>query len=102
MIHVIASITIAEGEMETARSIYRAFVPEVEAERGCLLYCPTLDYQTGIVTQVKDANVITVIEKWEDEASFVAHLSAPHVIAFRERMQKIMQGVSIKVLKDML
>lgn len=102
MIHVIASISIKEGRLEDIKKIYEFFAPKVEIEKGCRMYCPTFDYSTDIQTQVKDNNVITVIEKWESIEDFKAHLSAPHVLQFREDIKGIVENVSIKVLEDLL
>ena len=82
--------------------IYESFVPKVVAEAGCIMYCPTADVETEIPTQIKEENVITVIEKWQDPESFNAHLCAPHVLEFREDIKGIVEKVSIKVLKNIL
>ena len=100
MVHVIASIVIEEGKMPDVLKIYENFVPLVTAENGCIMYQPTLDMDTPIPTQVKDANVVTVIEKWENMAAFNAHLNAPHVIQFREDIEGIVSKVSIKILEN--
>ena len=102
MIHVIASIFIKKGKWSDAVKIYESFVPKVMSEKGCIMYCPTADYETKIQTQKKEKNIITVIEKWENIASFNAHLSAPHVLKFREDVQDVVEKVSIKVLKDVI
>lgn len=99
MLHVIASIHINEGRMADALEIYQPFVPEVLAEKGCIMYCPTTDVETAVATQEKDGSIITVVEQWADMESFLAHLSAPHVLRFREQMKGILDRVSIKVLK---
>lgn len=102
MIHVIASIYIKNGKLDEIKAIYKAFVPEVESESGCILYCPTYDFPTDISTQIKDRTVITVIEKWASSQAFHAHLTAPHVIQFREDIKGIVEKVSIKVLENLL
>lgn len=101
MLHVIASITIKEGAIEDIKRIYASFTPKVEQEEGCIMYRPTVDYLTDIHTQVLDNCTITVIEKWESEAAFKAHLNAPHVLQFREDIKGIVENVSIKVTEDM-
>lgn len=102
MIHVIASISIKEGTLEDIKKIYASFAPKVEKEMGCLMYCPTVDYNTDIHTQEKDTNIVTVIEKWESIEAFNAHLNTPHVFEFREDIKGIVENVSIKVLEDIL
>ena len=100
MIHVIASIFIKEGKLAEITKIYESFVPKVLAEEGCIMYCPTADFETEIPTQLKEKNIVTVIEKWEDLEAFHAHLNAPHSCEFREDIKDIVEKVSIKVLKN--
>ena len=102
MIHVIASIYTKEGTLPEMVKIYESFVPKVMAEKGCIMYCPTADFETEIPTQLKEKDIITVIEKWEDLESFNAHLCAPHSCEFRKDIKDIVEKVSIKVLKNIL
>ena len=102
MVHVIASITVQPNTLSDALAIYQSFAPQVHQEKGCLMYQPTIDIATQIGTQEKNANTITVIEKWQDMASFNAHLVAPHVLQFRENMKGIIDTISIKVLESAL
>jgi len=102
MVHIIASIYIKEGKLSDVMKIYESFVPKVLAETGCIMYCPTADLETEIPTQLKEKNIVTVIEKWEDLEAFHAHLSAQHSCEFREDIKDIVEKVSIKVLKDIL
>ncbi len=102
MIHVIASIFVKENKMGQVLGIYERFAPKVNMEEGCLMYLPVLDYPTDIATQVKDKNILTVIEKWETMDAFRAHLNAPHVIRFREDIKGVVEKVLIKVLKQAL
>ena len=43
MIHVIASITIKEGRKSEYLDIFKANIPLVLAEEGCVDYLPTVD-----------------------------------------------------------
>lgn len=102
MIHVIASIYIEQGKLPEILKIYESFTPQVNNEDGCIMYSPTVDQPTEIITQVQDSAIITVIEQWENLEAFNAHLNAPHVIEFRKNIKGIVEKVSIKVLKDAL
>lgn len=98
MIHVIASIKIKPGCLNALMDVYKDFVPQVKAEDGCIAYTPTVDHDTDIPTQRKEPDVVTIVELWESLAAFRAHLVAPHVVAYRERVKDIVDSVSIKVL----
>ncbi|MFH1984547.1 MAG: putative quinol monooxygenase [Pseudomonadota bacterium] len=98
MIHVIATIKIKPGCRDALIDVYKDFIPQVQAESGCITYTPTMDHDTDIPTQRKEPDVVTIVELWEDIEAFRAHLIAPHVIAYRERVKDIVESVSIKVL----
>ena len=98
MIHVIADIRWYPGRMDDLLAVYRNFVPQVRAEKGCLAYVPTRDMATDLANQHSDADRITVVECWADMAAFRTHLTAPHVLAYRERVKDIVAGVTVRVL----
>jgi quinol monooxygenase YgiN len=44
-------------------------------------------------------NVVTVIEKWERVDALHAHLKAPHMVRYRERVKDLVVSISIRVLE---
>ena len=100
MLHVIATIEVAAGKREAFLAEFRKLVPAVRAEVGCLEYGPAVDLATGIPVQVpvRD-NVVTVVEKWEGLAALQAHLTAPHLAAFRERTKDVVIKLQLQVLQ---
>jgi quinol monooxygenase YgiN len=100
MINVIASIQIKEGRVSEFIEIFKANVPKVLEEEGCIEYVPTIDVPTGLPPQELNENVVTIIEKWDSLEALQAHLSAPHMLAYKEKVEGIVDGMSIKVLKE--
>lgn len=98
MIHVIADIEVHPGRMSELLEVYRDFVPQVRAEKGCLAYVPARDIDTDLPNQNSDPDRITVVECWADMDAFRAHLTAPHMLAYRERVKDIVAGVTVRVL----
>ena len=101
MIHVIATIELVEGGREQFLSIFRDNVANVKAEKGCINYTPTIDVDSGI--PIQDSlrhNVVTVIEAWESLEALQAHLTAPHMTAYREVVKDLVKKVSLKVCAD--
>ncbi len=100
MIYVIATVEIAEGKRDEFVRAFRANVPHVLAEEGCIEYEPTVDLATGITAQ-PDAreSVVTVIEKWESLDALNAHLVAPHMVSYRETVKHFVTGVSLQILQ---
>ena len=99
MIHVIASITLHPGRVDEFLEIFNANVPAVRAEAGCLAYVPTMDVDSGLPPQDRDADRVVVIEQWESIAALHAHLKTPHMLAYREKTGAMVASLSIKVLE---
>ena len=100
MIHVIATVEVAPGRREEFLAIFRDNVPNVLAEDGCLEYVPVVDMATRIAVQAPlREHVVTVIEKWRDEAALQAHLAAPHMAVYRERVRDLVRSVVLHVLQ---
>ena len=100
MVNVIASIEVKEGHLAEFTKIFTDNVPNVLAEEGCIEYLPTIDVSTDIGVQEVNKNVVTIIEKWESLDHLYAHLKAPHMNTYREKVKDIVVGVTIKVLTE--
>ncbi|MBF0244408.1 MAG: antibiotic biosynthesis monooxygenase [Planctomycetes bacterium] len=99
MIHVVASISVKDGRREEFLSIFKANIPRVLEERGCIEYLPAVDTPTGLAVQELNDSGVTILEKWESMDDLRAHLSAPHMLEYRERVKDLVLKVSLKVLK---
>lgn len=100
MINVIASISVKAGKVSEFLEIFKANVPNVFEEKGCIEYSPTIDIDTGLPPQILDENVVTIIEKWESLEALRAHLIAPHMLAYKAKVKDLVEGSSLKVLKN--
>lgn len=98
MIHVIASITVKEGRVSEYLDIFKANIPYVLEEEGCVEYLPTIDLPTNLPPQELNARVVTIIEKWRSVEDLMAHFSTPHMQAYREKVKDLVEKISIKVL----
>ena len=83
MIHVIASITVKDTQLESFIEIFKANIPNVMKENGCIEYSATMDVETDVAIQQTDKNVVTVIEKWESLSHLKAHFTAPHMLDYK-------------------
>ena len=99
MINVIAAIHIKQGRLSEFIEIFKSNIPNVLQEKGCIEYTPTIDVPTGLAPQELNENVVTIIEKWASLDDLQAHLSAPHMLAYRESVADIVDKVSLKVLR---
>lgn len=100
MIYVIASVHVKAGRVREFLDIFKAVMPEVRKEKGCIEYFPAVDVDTKLPPQILDENVVTIIEKWESLEALRDHLGAPHMLAYREKVRYIVEGVKLKVLEE--
>ncbi len=100
MINVIASIRIKSEHFSAFLEIFKSNVPIVKEEKGCIEYFPAVDVNANLPPQVLDKNVVTVIEKWEDIDALHTHLTSTHMIAYQEKVQDMVEDVSLKILKE--
>jgi quinol monooxygenase YgiN len=100
MINVIASIHIKEGRLSELIEIFKSNIPNVLEEKGCIEYVPTIDVPTDLPSQVLNNNVVTIIEKWGSLEELPAHLSTPHMLAYKEKVKDLVDTVSLKVLGE--
>jgi quinol monooxygenase YgiN len=99
MIHVIATIQTAAGRQDDFLAAFGELVPDVRAEAGCIEYGPAIDLATPASSQPTRDDVVTVIEKWDSVEALAAHLKAPHMMRYRERVKDIVMGIDIRVLE---
>lgn len=100
MIYVIASVHIKPGHLAEFIEIFKANVPDVLKEKGCLEYAPTVDTPTGIPPQELDENLVTVVEKWDCVEDLQAHMIAPHMKVYHENVKDMVEKVSLRILAN--
>ena len=88
MIHVLAIITAKPGMRERVLEAFRANMPAVHAEEGCIEYAPA---KLGPDTFV-------VIEKWASLEALKAHAAAPHMAAYGAKTRDLLASRVIHVL----
>ena len=99
MIIVLASIKVKPGTCAEFIEIFKANVPNVLAEDGCIEYAPTVDADTGLPPQQLDKNVVTIVEKWNSVEALQAHLVASHMLNYKEQVKDIVLEVGLKILQ---
>jgi len=100
MIIVVASITTKPGQRAEFLDIFKANAIKVREEDGCIEYLPTIDLDTNVAIQVRDAAVVTVVERWRDFDALNAHFTAPHMLEYRKKTKDLVAGVSLKLLQQ--
>ena len=99
MIHVVAVITAKPGKREEILGHFRANVPAVRAEKGCIEYGAAVDADPALPIQTKwGPDTFLVIEKWESLDALKAHAAAPHMAAYAGKVKELLAGRVIHVL----
>jgi quinol monooxygenase YgiN len=100
MINVIASIRVKTGKLSDYIAVLKANAPEVRKEKGCIEYIPTIDVDSKLPPQAFDKDCVTLLEQWESLEALNAHLGSPHMLAYREKVQDMVESVTLKVLQE--
>ena len=99
MIHVIAVITAKPGKREEVLRHFRANVPAVRAEKGCIEYGAAVDFQPPLPVQAAyGTDTFVVVEKWESIDALKAHAAAPHMQAYGAKTKELLASRVIHIL----
>jgi quinol monooxygenase YgiN len=99
VIHVIAIITAKSGMRDAILKEFRANMPAVHAEKGCIEYGPAIDTpDMGRIQTQLGADTFMVIEKWESPEALKAHAAAPHMAAYAAKTKDMIANRVIHVL----
>lgn len=99
MIHVVAIITTKPGQRAAVLDMFKANVPAVHAEAGCIEYGATVDVE-NMGTAAYGPDTFVVIEKWESPDHLKAHAAAPHMKEYGAKTKDMVAGRTIHVLKN--
>src|SRR4051794_29805445 len=97
MIHVVAIITAKPGKRDEVLAHFRANMPAVHAEAGCIEYGPAIDAEGGPGAKY-GADTFVVIEKWESLDHLKAHAASPHMQAYGAKTRELLANREIHVL----
>jgi quinol monooxygenase YgiN len=99
MIHVIAVITAKPGKRDEVLKHFRANVPAVRAEKGCIEYGAAIDAEPALPVQTKyGADAFVVVEQWESIDALKAHAGAPHMQAYGAKTKDLLASRVIHIL----
>jgi quinol monooxygenase YgiN len=100
MIHVIAVVTAKPGMRDTILTHFRANVPAVKAEQGCIEYGATVDAEPALPIQTKyGSDTFVVVEKWSSLETLKAHGAAPHMAAYAAKTREHIASRMIHIMQ---
>lgn len=99
MIRVVAVITAKPGRRGDLLALFRANMPAVHAEQGCIEYQPFVDaggfsFQTPI-----GADAFVVLETWASAEALNAHAAAPHMASYAKASKELIAERKIYVFE---
>jgi quinol monooxygenase YgiN len=99
MIHVIAVITAKPGMREQVLNAFRANVPNVRAEPGCIEYGAAIDSEPVLKFQAAlGPDTFMVVEKYQDLDALKAHAGSPHMAAYGAKTKDMVASRTIHIL----
>ena len=98
MIHVVAIVTAKPGMRDAILKEFRANMPAVHAEKGCIEYAPAIDADLGGIQTKCGADAFVVIEKWESLDALKAHGASPHMRTYGAKTKDMVASRTIHVL----
>jgi quinol monooxygenase YgiN len=102
MLHVLAFITTKPGLRASVLEAFRANMPAVHAEEGCIEYVPVVDLPAFGPSQTElGPDTFVVVEKWASPEALKAHAAAPHMRAYAERTADMIETRTIHVLSPL-
>ena len=98
-VHVVAVIKAKPGKRSALLSAFKANVPAVHEEDGCIVYEATVDTaDAGPIQTTFGPDTFVVVEKWASLAALQAHAAAPHMKAYGEKVKDLIADRTIHVL----
>ena len=91
MIYVIATVTLKPGKADAFVAEAAPCIAGTRAEEGNVAY--DLHRREG------EANTVVFVEKWESRDCLKAHLSAPHMVSYREATKDMVADRTIEVIE---
>jgi len=98
MIRVVAIITAKPGRREEVLKLFRANMPNVHAEAGCIEYAPFVDADGfGTFQAPIGPDAFVALETWASAEALKAHAAAPHMIAYGRATKELLETRKIHI-----
>jgi len=98
MIRVVAIITAKPGKREEVLKLFRANMPAVHAEPGCIEYQPFADAEGfGAFQAPVGPDAFVVLETWESAEALKVHAGTPHMAAYGKASKEFVESRKIHI-----
>jgi quinol monooxygenase YgiN len=93
MIIIIGRVEADPDRLATLRQALTAMMRATWEESGCLSYSLAVEDEGGNGQPA----VISIVERWEDEAALKAHFHTPHMQAFNNAITGAVLSIDVKM-----
>lgn len=90
MIYVAATFRIRPGTLEAFVAAAYVLIDAARREPGCIYY--------DLHASVTDPDRVVCLEQWADRAALDTHLATPHVAAFGEAIEPLVDVSKVEVI----
>jgi len=98
MIRVVAVVTAKPGRRKELLALFRANMPAVHAEEGCIDYAPYVDAEGfGAFQTPAGPETFVVLETWASPEALKAHAAAPHMVAYGKASKELIAERKIHI-----
>ncbi|NTW72212.1 MAG: antibiotic biosynthesis monooxygenase [Eubacteriaceae bacterium] len=87
MITLVSKATIKAGKLEEYKAVVGELAELSRKEEGCISY--------GLFEDLKDPNILTFIEEWEDDEALKFHNQTEHFIKFGPKIKELREEGSV-------
>ena len=100
MIQVVVEIVAKAGQRDAVLMAFKANVPAVHAEQGCIEYSAVVDAAGfGALAPYGD-DTFVVVEKWESPDHLKAHAASPHMAAYGAKTRELLADRVIHIMQN--
>lgn len=99
-VHVIAVITAKPGKRDEFLKHFKANVPNVHAEDGCIEYGATIDAEGVGFAAPYGPDTFVVVEKWASLDALKAHAGSSHMKAYAAATKDLTAERAVHVMSD--
>jgi quinol monooxygenase YgiN len=89
MIIVQGTATVDPAAIDALVAAAATMMAETRKERGCLHY--------SLAIEDADRGIMSISERWADEAALKAHFAAPHMAAFNQAIAGKVKGLDVRM-----
>ena len=89
MIIVIARAEVDPARIDELRPALDAMMRATWEESGCLSY--------SMAIESEDRGVVSIVERWHDEAALKSHFTTPHMAAFNAAVMGAITAIDAKM-----